>query len=89
MVPAEHEGFAWTAQFLGVRARHDWLVHELGVGCEVESIERFEGAAPLLLAARLLFRVFRVDAMTRRSLDALAQAASAAEDSGGRRPVNY
>ena len=80
VVPAEHEGFAWTARFLGVRARHDWLLHEHRMGCAVESIERFEGAAPLLLAARLLFRVFRVEAMTRCSLDALAQAASAADD---------
>ena len=82
----EERELAWETHFLFVHVVHHWRLQphltadntgRIANTCCIESEERFVGPAPMILAARVLFAIFRVPQMTRRSLAALALAAEA------------
>ena len=70
----------WQARYLLVTGVHGWTLAKTppangGEGCRVTSRETFSGPAALIVASRVFFWLFRVEAMTQRQLQALARAA--------------
>ncbi|MEE9277208.1 MAG: SRPBCC family protein [Dehalococcoidia bacterium] len=71
------EALEWWARYLLVTATHRWTLRPQDGGCRITSAESFEGPAPLIVAARGLLRLFRVQRMSDHSMEALARAAEA------------
>ena len=66
----------WTTCYLGVQVRHGWGIEEHTDERRIVSRETFDGPAPLIWAARAIFRLFGVRKMTQGSLAALVERAA-------------
>ena len=69
------EWVTWQARFLLVTGRHTWSVAPAAPGCALHDTYVFSGPLPLLLIARALFRLSRLEAMGQRQLEAWARRA--------------
>jgi len=68
----EGKRVAWTARYLWVDAVHAWEVEAEGDNTVLTSDESFQGPRVIMAIARLVFRMFNVEAMTDRQLEFMA-----------------
>ena len=63
---------AWRARYLWVDAIHAWEVEPSNGGAILSSEESFSGPRGIMAIARIVFRLFDVERMTDRQLEAMA-----------------